>query len=1121
MPSCIVWARFHKAEAASDTMIYKLSDLFDIGELQDLSESFTKLTGAVTAILDLEGNILTATGWQPVCTRFHRIHPKTAVRCRESDTVLASRLNSGEKYNVYRCKNGLIDVAVPIVIDGIHMGNLFTGQFFFESPDVEYFMRQAREFGFDEREYFEELSKVPIFTEEYVKTLMDFLLRLVELICNMGMPKKRALDMSERLFSYYMDNIDAYVYIKDKNSNYVFINKKTEELFNTTRSALRERDYTDYDFFDKRMAERLRENDRYVIDTGSILESEEIGDVEGNQNAIFNIGKRYYLTLKFPFRDGKDAISGVCGFSHDITERKIMEEEIQIHSEILLNMSEGVFLIRADNGTIVYTNPKLDEMFCYERNELLSKHVSILNAPSDTLPEERANEIISSLLEKGTWEGEVYNIKKNGTPFWCNATVSTFKHHKYGNVWISIHTDITERKKMRRELDKIFDLSLDMMCVADISGYFRRVNVAFEKTLGYTIDEVLSKPILEFIHPDDREATISAMEDLALGQTVEHFVNRYACKDGTYKFIEWSSYPIPEHGITYAVARDITMRKELEESLRLNEARLEALIKLNMMEDKPLTETMEFVLERSISLTNSVIGFISFTNEDETVYINQAYSKSVMKECDFINNNAHYLIESAGMWAEAIRLRRPVIINDYETTHFIKKGYPKGHVSLKSLMVVPAFEHDKIVAVMAVGNKETDYTQADLNQITLLINGMWEQIVHRRMNESLKSSNKYNRNLIETSLDPLVTITDDGKIGDVNKATEIITGYSRDELIGTDFSDYFTEPEKAKAGYRRVFEDGEVRDYELSIRDRDGHSTPVLYNASVYKDDTGKVTGVFAAARDITTTKQMESKLKELNRTLEMKIQEEIENSRQKEQMLIQQSKMAAMGEMINSIAHQWKQPLNVISLIVQDLRDAYTYGELDNEYVKRSEQTIMQQIQFMVKTIDDFRNFLRPSKEKTLFDIKKAIEELISMFSSLFVKSSIKLKLNHIDNKDFNVLGYPNEFKQVILNVINNSRDAILTRRENRPSGSELEDKIEINLLECNDKRVVCICDTGGGIPGDIVDKIFEPYFTTKSADKGTGIGLYMSKTIIENNMGWKLSVSNKEVGAEFRIEI
>lgn len=173
--------------------------LVDIGELRELCESFTALSGAATAILELDGNILVATGWQDICTRFHRIHPETASRCRTSDTVLAGRLKEGERYNVYKCRNGLVDVAVPITIAGEHVANFFAGQFFFEPPEKEFFIRQAEQFGFDQTAYLEALSRVPIYTEEQVMAMLDFFSRLARLMGEMGLAQKRLEETNAEL----------------------------------------------------------------------------------------------------------------------------------------------------------------------------------------------------------------------------------------------------------------------------------------------------------------------------------------------------------------------------------------------------------------------------------------------------------------------------------------------------------------------------------------------------------------------------------------------------------------------------------------------------------------------------------------------------------------------------------------------------------------------------------------------------------------------------------------------------------------------------------------------------------------------------------------------------------
>jgi signal transduction histidine kinase/CheY-like chemotaxis protein len=169
----------------------KFTEMVDIKEMQALCESFNGVTGAVTAILDLEGNILAQSGWKDICTRFHREHPVASLRCLESDTVLAGQLKNGETYNVYKCKNGLVDVAMPIMVGGEHAANFFTGQFFFQPPDEGPFILQAEEFGFEKESYLEALHQVPVFSEQQVRKMVEFFTRLARLMGVMGLARKQ------------------------------------------------------------------------------------------------------------------------------------------------------------------------------------------------------------------------------------------------------------------------------------------------------------------------------------------------------------------------------------------------------------------------------------------------------------------------------------------------------------------------------------------------------------------------------------------------------------------------------------------------------------------------------------------------------------------------------------------------------------------------------------------------------------------------------------------------------------------------------------------------------------------------------------------------------------------
>ena len=271
--------------------------------------------------------------------------------------------------------------------------------------------------------------------------------------------------------------------------------------------------------------------------------------------------------------------------------------------------------------------------------------------------------------------------------------------------------------------------------------------------------------------------------------------------------------------------------------------------------------------------------------------------------------------------------------------------------------------------------------------------------------------------------------------------------------------------------------------------------------------------------RDVTEQTKMKKKLIELNYNLEEIVELEIEKQRQKEEMLTQQSKLASMGEMINSIAHQWRQPLNAAGLIVQDLAEAYKYGEVDEKYMSKSVEMILEQIYFMSNTIDDFRNFFKPSKEKTNFDIIIAVNKTISLIGALLKNKSITINVKNITMDSLIIFGYENELKQVFLNILNNAKDVILGQIESGSVGFHGE--IGIEIYRKDTKIVIEIEDNGGGIPEEIMDKIFGPYFTTKEKSMGTGIGLYMSKIIVEEHFGGSLSVNNTKTGAIFRIEL
>jgi len=250
--------------------------------------------------------------------------------------------------------------------------------------------------------------------------------------------------------------------------------------------------------------------------------------------------------------------------------------------------------------------------------------------------------------------------------------------------------------------------------------------------------------------------------------------------------------------------------------------------------------------------------------------------------------------------------------------------------------------------------------------------------------------------------------------------------------------------------------------------------------------------------------KAKDKELKELNDSLEQRVRDEVESNRAKEEMLNQQSKMAAMGEMIGNIAHQWRQPLSVISTAASGIMMQKEYNLLTDEILNNSLEMIVKSTQFLSQTIEDFRNFFQPNKQKENFPVYRTINKALSMIEASFKNNNIDIILNLDESLSTN--GFENEFIQAIINILNNAKDALKSNTKD----NEVR-LIFINLYKEDKQIVVNIKDNASGVPKDIIHKIFDPYFTTKHKSQGTGIGLYMTHEIIVKHFNGILEVQNE----------
>jgi signal transduction histidine kinase len=258
---------------------------------------------------------------------------------------------------------------------------------------------------------------------------------------------------------------------------------------------------------------------------------------------------------------------------------------------------------------------------------------------------------------------------------------------------------------------------------------------------------------------------------------------------------------------------------------------------------------------------------------------------------------------------------------------------------------------------------------------------------------------------------------------------------------------------------------------------------------------------------------QQNKELDSLNKDLENRVQEEVQKNRDKEKYLLHQSKLAQMGEMISMIAHQWRQPLTAISATTSNLNFKLYTQNVEIEEFKKEIALIETYTQHMSKTIEDFRDFFKPDKEKEDISLKEIIESTLKIIHTEIESNQIVIAHSY-SCKNRKILTYANEIRQVLLNIIKNAEDALLENNTVDPT-------IKINAFIENEKFIIEVSDNAGGIKEEILDKIFEPYFSTKKAKEGTGLGLYMSKTIIEDHCKGKLEVVNQKKGALFRITL
>jgi PAS domain S-box-containing protein len=534
---------------------------------------------------------------------------------------------------------------------------------------------------------------------------------------------------------------------------------------------------------------------------------------------------------------------------------------------------------------------------------------------------------------------------------------------------------------------------------------------------------------LDYVHPDDRGYVNDAVKEALNGKpyNIDHRIilasgkERIVHEKGEVVFNE-ENIPVQMKG----TVQDVTERKKAEKALKLASTYNRSLI------------------EASIDPFVTIGPDGKITDVNTSTEIVTGYSRKGLIGTDF----SDYFTEPEKARKGYQQVFQEGLVRDYPLEIRNKNGHTMPVLYNAS---VYRDESGKVIGIFAAARDITERKKAE---------------------EALRLSNIYNRSLIETSLDPHVTIGPDGKITDVNRATELVTGYSRNELIGTDFSGYFTEPEKAREGYKQVFREGLVLDYELEIHHRDGDVTPVLYNASIYRNESGEVIGIFAAARDITERKKAE-------RLLNSKLEELARSNAELEQFAYISS-------------HDLQEPLRMIASYLQLLQRKYQ-GRLDEKADKYIYFAVdgASRMQNLINDLLEFSRVTTKAREFEPTDCKSLLDQVVSDLEVSIKENEARISYGTLPV----VMADSMQLAQVFQNLISN---AIKFRSEKVP-------EIKISAEKKEDEWLFSIQDNGIGIDPRFSERIFEVFkrLHKKEEYPGTGIGLSICKKIVERHGG------------------
>ena len=1046
-------------------MDIKKLDYIDFEEVNTLLEGFNKSTGFVTAILDLEGNVLSKSGWRQICTEFHRINPETSKNCSISDTVLANKLDKNEKYHFYECLNGLVDVAVPIVINGEHIANLFSGQFFFDEPDRDFFKKQAKRYGFNEQNYLKALEDVPIVSKEKVKIAMDFLLNMTQLISEITLQKfeqsqlNEALRKSEERSRSALDNMLEGCQIIGFDWRYIYLNRTAEIHNRRPNNELIGNRYMD-------MWPGI-ENTKVFKIIKQVLEKRVSNHFENE--FLFPDGSLGWFDLSI-----QPVPEGVFILSIDITERKLKEEQLY-ESEFRFGKlwENGPFGMMIVDQKFQYTsvNPVFCKILGYSETELQHLTFKDISYPDD-LVKDIPN--IKKLMnrELSVYKTEKRYIRKDGQLIWGALTV-TSNYDKEGHFLynLAIVEDITRRKLAEEDLKKSKKLLSETESIGKVGGWefsidtlittwtdevyrIHEVDFDFNSNVnsGINFYTTASKPIIE--RAVQRAIEFSESFDLEL---------EIITAKGNLRKVHTIGQADPEQRRVYGFFQDITERKQVEERLQRSETRFSSLF--NQMQEG-------FALHEIIcDSTGKAIDY-------RFLEINPAFEKLTgLKRSEIIGRTVlEVMPDTETLWIERygdVALNgNPIEFENYSAP--LNRYY-----QIKSFC--PA---KKQFAVLFSDISERKHAEETLRKLEYILSE-GQKIAHMGTFEYNLDTQATYWSAEEYSiygLDP------DGP----SPSYEVMIA----KCIHPDDAAILNQTFGAAIQSQSVYE------LEHRIIKPDGSIRWVFDRAYPYFDQNGNLARYVGATLDITDRKQAEENIRILNEDLEKRVNERTA------QLEAANKELEAFSY---SVSHDLRSPLRHINGFAEIL--SKQHFENLPEDAREHLNTITIAAKKMGTLIDDLLSFSRTARtemKKSNFTMNKVVDEALAQINHTVMNRKIDWKISQLPE----IYGDYNLLRQVWINLIENA--VKYTRaRENTV--------IEIAFTESDKETVFHIKDNGVGFDMKYANKLFGVFQRLHSSSQfeGTGIGLANVQRIILRLGGKTWAEAEPDKGATFFFSI